>query len=50
MLWIDGVLEAVVVEHPHCQDVLAIVPDRQHEPAVIDVVDRDVTDTEDHQV
>ena len=44
------VLEAVVIEHPNCEDVLAIVPDVQHQPAVIDVADQDVSDTKHRQV
>lgn len=50
MFRIDGVFEAVIIEHPDRQDVLAVVPDRQHEPAMIDVIDGQIADTEYHQV
>ncbi len=50
MFRIDRVLETVVIEHPDREDVLAIVPHGQDEPAVVDVRDDDVTESEDRQV
>ena len=50
MFGIDFTFEAIVIEHPDSEDVLAVVPDRQHEPSVIDVVDCQISDTKNHEV
>src|SRR5918993_5465458 len=39
---VDLVLEPVVIEHPDSEDVLAVVPDVQHEPPVINVADQQI--------
>lgn len=50
MVLIDASLESILIEHPNRKDVLAIVPDVQNQPTVIDVIDCKITDPKDGQM